>query len=114
MASERTSDDVHWLTTETPEDWVATDHDRVYIRTGSSRLDSDHAVVEAGRKVADEFPPWDVVITIGPYRGYDVQWRSMPKSQSINLDFHSVRPGIHYIDNVIQDIEQALTDSTDD
>lgn len=110
MSTKPNTDDTHWFATETAEDWIATSYDRVYFRRGTPRLDADHAVLKAGRKVADAFPEWDIVITYGPYRGYDVQYRVNRQSKSINLDFYSVRPGVQYIDDVIRDIEQALAD----
>lgn len=110
MSTQTNTDDTHWFATETPEDWTATTYDRVYLRRGLPRLDDDHAIVKAGRKVADAFPDWNIVITYGPYRGYDVQYMVNRQSKSINLDFYLARPGVQHIDNIIREIEQALTD----
>lgn len=79
------STDQHWLITETPDDWVATDHERVYFRPPhiGRHKNSVDAYVAAGEKVAGAFPEWTVIITGGPYRGYDVRYFAHAETKRI-------------------------------
>lgn len=107
--------DEHWLTSETPADWVDTTHERVYFRDETSMTSPftpAEELVEAGGTVAEALPgEWTVVITGGSYRGYDVQYRAEFHKQRINLDFYFPRPGFGYLDNIIDEVKDGMDDS---
>lgn len=108
----------HWLTSETPDDWMDTTHERVYFRTEAASAalrSSAEAVVDGAATVAEALPAtWTVVITGGPYRGYDVRYNSDTDTQRIHLDFYSVRPGLNYLEDIVDDVTAGLDGSVAD
>lgn len=110
MTDDTNEDDPGWLVTEDETDWTDTDHARVYDRDGGSA----QRTVDSGKEVAEKFPEATIVVSDGPYRGYDVKWEL--KDDRIALDFYSVNPGYSRIDSVIEDIRAAirLPDEEDD
>jgi hypothetical protein len=61
-----------------------------------------------GEKLAKEFPEFEIWVTGGPYRGYDVKYQVDWKQKIISLDFYSVRPGIDYLNGIIEEIKQQM------
>ena len=115
MVADANTDETHWLETESTEDWVTTQHDQVYFRNeGEFRLYADsRKLLKAAAAVAESVPEdWDVVVTAGPYRGYDVSYEVNSESRHIHLDFYSIRPGFQHLADVIQDIEMAVRPSS--
>lgn len=72
---------------ETTEDWLATSHDRVFHRSEGDRW--KRGEVELGAFLADHIPGWTVVITMGPYRGYDFRHTIHAQEKVIHLDCYS-------------------------
>jgi len=62
----------------------------------------------AGEKLAKAFPGFEVWVTGGPYRGYDVKYHVDWKKKIISLDFYSPRPGIGYLNAIIEEIRQKM------
>jgi len=63
---------------------------------------------EAGEKLAKAFPEFEVWVTGGPYRGYDVKYQVDWKKKIISIDFYSPRPGIGYLNAIIQEIREKM------
>ncbi len=102
----------HWLISERPDDWLDTTHERVYFRTEAASAalrSSAEKVVGGAATVAEALPgTWTVIITGGPYRGYDVRYNSDTDTQRIHLDFYSVRPGLNYLGDIVDDVTAGL------
>ena len=62
----------------------------------------------AGIKVAKAFPDFEVWVTCGPWRAYDVQYQVDWEQKIIALDFYSVRPGFKYLPEIIEKIKQLM------
>lgn len=102
------STDQHWLLTETPDDWIGTDHERIYFR--QPYFEDKDEYITAGEKIAEAFPEWTVIITGGRFRSHDVRYYAHAKTKRILLDFYLVNPGIQYLDCIIRDISQEITE----
>lgn len=116
-AEENDSDDTYWLETETPDDWVSTAHHQVYFRkTAPTAMEvSTRDLVKAGALVAKALPgDWTTIITVGPYRGHDVEYAVEDEAQRVHLDFYSVRPGFRYLNTIIKEVKQGLSGPSDD
>jgi len=110
------SDETHWLETEAPADWVSTPHEQVYLRDGSPTvmMISTIDLIKAGVLVAKELPgDWTVIITAGPYRGYEVNYTAHCEARRIHLDFYSARPGFQFLTDIVDDVKQELDDFND-
>lgn len=102
-----------WLRTESPEDWIQTEHGNLYKRKesdGPSLLQRKGGnPLEAAKEVAKAFHDgWDVIVTVGPYRAHDVSYRVDPETKRINLDYYSIRPGTEYTEDIIRSITKDL------
>jgi hypothetical protein len=62
----------------------------------------------AGIAVAKAFPDFEVWVTCGPWRAYDVQYQVDWEQKIIALDFYSVRPGFKYLQEIIEEIKRKL------
>lgn len=97
-------DEKDWLEVESASAWEPTDHERVYARS-----EADAEFVRASvKEFADAFPEYDIVVTGGPYRSYDVRYEKIEEPKRINLDFYSVRPGHHRLDEVQARLEASM------
>jgi len=74
---------------ENPKQLVATDHPRVFYVTKMDRF--HRGELQIAKKVAKRFQEYTVVISMGPYRDWDVAYRLRPKERRILLDFYSPR-----------------------
>ncbi|OYR49585.1 hypothetical protein [Halorubrum sp. Eb13] len=85
---------------------TATDHPRVF-RNGPA---FSRGELEVANDIADALDDqWRVVITMGPYRGYNIHYDLKPDSHIVHLDFYSVRPATGYDrQQVIADIQQGV------
>jgi len=83
-----------------------TDHPRVF-RYGPAFARGE---LEVATDIADAIDnKWRVVITMGPYRGYNIHYDLKPDSHIVHLDFYSVRPAAGYNrQQVIADIQQGI------
>jgi hypothetical protein len=83
-----------------------TNHPRVFYRSPVF----DRGELEVAQTIADALSDeWEVHITIGPYRGYNIQFKTDFESRIVHLDFYSVRPcGEYNIDVVIRDIKLGI------
>jgi len=63
---------------------------------------------KAGIKVAKAFPDFEVWVTCGPWRPYDVQYQVDFDQKIIALDFYSVRPGFNYLNEIIEQIKRQI------
>jgi hypothetical protein len=116
-AEEDDSTEEHWLTSERPADWLATDNERVYLRDEvvayhpSAPTDE---LVKAGAIVAEALPgEWTVVITGGFVRGYDIRYVAEFERQRINLDVWFRRPGFQHLGDLIAEVKRKSDDSSD-
>ena len=69
---------------------------------------SGDAMRLAGEKMAKAFPEYEIWVTGGPYRFYDVKYQVDAKAKIISLDFYSVRPGLHYTNEIVEEIKEKL------
>jgi len=88
---------------------TSTEHPRVF-RAGPA---FGRGETQVAGDIADAIDDdWRVVITIGPYRPYNIQYNLEPDSNIVHLDFYSVRPATGYnrhqvISHIKTGIEQA-------
>jgi hypothetical protein len=93
---------------ELDEPWVETDHDRVYYANESDQsLWYDPASV--GKQLAEAFPNWDIVITCGPYRTYDIGYDIRFDLGAIHIDCYSARPpSQEALEGTVRDIHKGI------
>lgn len=93
---------------------IETEHDRVYYTEGSENL-KGRGEFDVAKRIADAFPSYKVLVTIGPWRSHDMMWEIEEDSNLIKLDFYSVRPtGTYRVENVIGEIRDKLRWKDDD
>jgi hypothetical protein len=117
ISNDQNTEESEWIEIENPGDWISTAHEKVYFRDESPRrtMVSTPSLIKAGAIVAKALPgEWTVIITAGPYRGYDVRYNADCESQRVYLDFYSPRPGYQYLGEVIDDVKQVWDDLSDD
>lgn len=83
----RRNDPFEDIPDEGPEDWVSTDHPRVFYRSRGNRWDLGE--FQLGKFIAKRVPEVRVVITMGPYRGYDFAYEVYPDGRIIHIDCYS-------------------------
>ncbi len=83
-----------------------TNHPRVFYRSPAF----DRGELEVARTIADSLgDEWEVHITIGPYRRYNIQFKTDFESRIVHLDFYSVRPcGEYDVNEVTRDIKLGI------
>jgi len=74
---------------EPRSDWIPTDHPRVFYKEKADKF--DRGELEIAKLFADSCEEWTVVITMGPWRGYDIRYELLWDNKIIHLDFYSVR-----------------------
>ena len=62
----------------------------------------------AGIMLAQAFSDYEIWVTGGPWRGYDVKYDVDMKAKIILLDFYSPRPGLRFMKDVITEIRAKL------
>lgn len=116
-ADEDDSTEEHWLTSEAPADWLATDNERVYLRDEvvihhPPALNDE--LVEAGATVAEALPgEWTVVVTGSIFHEHDIKYVADFERQRINLDVWYPQPGFQHLDDLIAEVKRDLDDSSD-
>ncbi|MFC7018393.1 MULTISPECIES: hypothetical protein [Haloarcula] len=85
---------------------TATNHSRVFYKSP----EFNRGELETATRVADAInDQWRVFITIGPFRGYNIHYNLEPETQTVWLDFYSVRPAEGYnLQQVIEDIKKGI------
>lgn len=63
---------------------------------------------KADEQVAVAFSDWQVVVTGGPYRPYEVAYKVQPTKKVIVLDFYSARPGLSRVGELIDEMRGRL------
>lgn len=106
-----------------PEDWVETDHDRVFYKSPADAWGrGEYLLAEC---IADYIPGWIVVITMGPYRSHDFSYNLYHDEQWIHLDCYSAgmapnciglpyreqHPVVEHAESLIQNIVDDIRDS---
>lgn len=83
-----------------------TNHPRVFYRSPAF----DRGELEVASTIADSLgDEWEVHITIGPYRRYNIQFKTDFESRIVHLDFYSVRPcGEYDVNEVTRDIKLGI------
>ncbi len=76
------------ISDEATDEWIATNHDHVFYRSEVDKWNRGEYAL--AKFVADHIPGWTVVITMGPYRGYDIRHEVYADDQLIHLDCYSV------------------------
>lgn len=86
---------------------VKTNHPRVFYATEDDRYRRGELSIAS--KVADRFPDYTMIITMGPYRGYNVAYRLKLVEKQILLDFYSPRlPSNSDVVDIIEEIAFKL------
>lgn len=71
-------------------DWNETDHERVFYRDSASELFEDRGFLTFAKWIADQVPEATLVCSVGPYRGYDMQYVIRdPWRKVVHVDFYS-------------------------
>lgn len=87
--------------------FLKTEHERVYYLDNKAL--AGRGEFEVRCQIADAIPDVNFVITMRPYRSYNLQYKVI-KSNLVWLDFYSVRPAEDYNpEDVVQDIKKGLT-----
>jgi len=68
----------------------------------------DRGEVETAEHFAKAFPDFEVRVTIGPYRLHDIAYELDAKAKLIKVDLYSVRAGLQYIEQCIEEIKAKL------
>jgi hypothetical protein len=87
------------------KEWEETDHPRVYIAEQSPFGE----IGDVPAQIAEAFPNWDVVVTVGPYRGYDIAYNIRWDLEVIHIDLYSIRlPSKDDVARTARDIHKHL------
>ncbi len=71
-----------------PDDWESTDHELVFYQDEIDRYGCGEC--SFAKSVSDQFPGWTIVITMGPWREYDIHYDVYADDELIHLDCYSV------------------------
>lgn len=116
-ASETDDESEHWLAKETSTDWIEASNERVYIRDRwviESPTSPTEELVKAGAIATKALPgDWTIIITGGAIRPDDVQYLADIERKRINLDFYFLRPGFSYLANIIDEVKQEMSGTSD-
>jgi hypothetical protein len=114
------------ITDEATDEWVSTNHDRVFYRSDGDEWNRGEYAL--AKFITDHIPGWTVVITMGPYRGHDIRHEVHPDDKLIHLDCYSAgmirsapghssrtqHPMEEYAESLLDDIAQLIRDSDPD
>ncbi|WP_336036656.1 hypothetical protein [Halobacterium yunchengense] len=90
------------------DNYVPTDHDRVVYEATTDKYGRGELAV--AKAVAEAVDDYTVVISMGPYRGYNVHYDTDVENKTIELDFYSASPQRGYsAAEVIADIKAGIT-----
>lgn len=93
---------------ELDEPWVETDHPRVYYANQSDKS-WWYDPASVGKQLAEAFPNWDIIVTSGPYRPYDIGYDIRYDLGAIHIDCYSARPPTkEALENTVYDIHEGL------
>jgi len=70
----------------------------------------DRGEVEVAKRFAFVFPSWEIRVTIGPYRGYDIAGSMNKEDKVIYVDLYSPRPGLQYVPQLIENAKKKLAE----
>ena len=83
-----------------------TPHPRVFYNSPVFARGEFEVSVVIANSIDEE---WDIHVTIGPYRGYNIKYGLDIDSRVVWLDFYSVRPtGGYDVKDVIDDINRGI------
>ena len=89
------------------KEWNETDHPRVYLAQQS--LGAFGSIGNVPAEIAEAFPNWDIVVTVGPYRGYDIAYNVRWDLEAIHIDLYSIRlPSDDDVARTVRDIHNHL------
>lgn len=105
-----------------PDDFIETDHPRVFYRNKSDAF--DRGELQMARFIAKHLPNWRVLITMGPNRSHDVRFQ-LHDNRWIHLDVYSPgmvvygpdvshrqeHPAVMYAESLIHDIAESIKNS---
>jgi hypothetical protein len=87
------------------KEWNETDYPRVYIAEQSPFGEIGNVPAQ----IAEAFPNWDIVVTVGPYRGYDIAYNVRWDLEVIHIDLYSIRlPSDDDVARTVRDIHNHL------
>ena len=90
------------------EEPIPTDHDRIFYKGKGDMF--DRGELRIAKEFAKAFPNLKIIITMGPYRGYDYMYQLMKDRTTLEMDFYSVRlPSMRYVLDGIQEVASWLT-----
>ncbi len=73
--------------------WIETGHDSVFYNSADDRY--NRGEYELAEFVADLIPGWEVVITMGPHRAYDIRYELLVDEKVIHLDCYSAGMAVY-------------------
>lgn len=66
-------------------------------------------LLKVGEELAAKIPDdWRVVVTAGPYRAADVSYYIKHEEKTVELDFYSVNPGLHYLPELFEEVASKI------
>lgn len=88
--------------------WHPTEHSGIYFGSEGDTFKGEGVGVGTAKKVREVLPEdYDVVITVGPYRFYDVAYAVDTKHRRVRLDYYSVRPDTgKWQDNIVRAVHR--------
>ena len=100
QAWEGSSETAGWIDTEDPE-----------VKYNSRADKFERGEFEVAKKVSDEFPGWTVLISMGPWRSYDIEFGIHDAfNKVIYLDFYSAGPLTRGWEFTVDDVVRDLND----
>jgi len=85
---------------------VATNHPRVFYYEKADKY--GRGELNASKKIAEAFPNHKIIITMGPWRGYNLSYEINLTENIIHMDYYSPNPGTNYIPSIISEIRTKL------
>jgi len=85
------------------DELIPSGFDRIFYKSEKDRY--NRGETQVARAFAKAFPQLKIVITMGPYRGYDYCYELNKAQDTLEIDFYSVRlPSKEYVNSGIAEV----------
>lgn len=90
--------------------WIRTDRRRVYWTDDGAAGIGYSAMLDTAEALVNQLPgEYEVVVSVGPYRSYDVAYATDVSREVVLLDYYSVRPNVsQWHDRLINAIHRGV------
>jgi hypothetical protein len=101
------NEDARRLAEALKEGFITTEHKRVFYRDRNSIY--KRGELDFAQEIANKFPDYVVIITMGPWRMYTVRYKINYIKKTIELDFYSPGyPYSPYLQDITNDIAEDI------